>query len=210
MATIYVGPRPVLKGRTASEFSFEEKTHTLSGKVRSAVGVYSHYAFFGSGVLDGAPDNNHVPGTGYHPSGIVLTRRFRGLDTKNPLDNAGDGERVDGARYRPLEYKGIPGAAALNTSSLGHVVRVTDYSMYDNFTFDGVGVAPLAAVGHVRRSVGSVGAPDSFGSFDPYVRKGVGSDALAGASGVYPTDFDNEYGKNRVNEWRGVPSAQAL
>lgn len=210
MATVYVGYRPVLKGRTASEFAFQEKTNTLSGKTRTAVGVYSHYAFFGSGVLDGAPDNNHVPGTGYHPSGLALSRRFLGLDTKNALDGAGDGARVDGARYRPLEYRGLAGAAALRTVSLGHAPRTTDYSMYDNFTFDGVGTEALASAGHARRSIGAVGAPDSFGSFDPYLYKGVGSAALAGASSTYPTGYDSEYGRNRVNEWRGVPSSRAL
>lgn len=210
MATVYVGYRPVLKGRISSEFAFQEKTNTLSGRARTAVGVYSHYALFGSGVLDGAPDNNYVPGSGRHPHGLALSRRFVGLDTKNALDDAGSGARVSGARYRPLEYRGLPGAAALNTVSLGHAPRVTSYSKYDNFIFDGVGAEALASPGHARRSIGAVGAPSSFGAFDPYVYKGVSTAALAGSSTTYPTGYDSEYGRNRVNEWRGAPSSRAL
>lgn len=211
MATFYVGKRPVLRGRRDSDFSFTEKTKTLSGKTRSAVGTYSRYTLFGPGVLTGAPDNDHTPGTGYSPHGLFLTRYFRGLDTKGALDGPGSGARLTGARYRPLEYKGLSVAAALADSSLGHARRVTSYSQYDNFTFDGVTSAEaLKAPGHAIRAIGASGTAASFGYFDPYGYKGTTTQALSGATQAYPTTFDHAYGKNRVNEWRGLPGSKAL
>lgn len=212
MATFYVGHRPVLRGRTGSEFAIQEKTHTLSGRTRSAVGTYSHYALLGPGLLTGAPDNDHTPGTGYHPHGLTLTRRARGLDTKNPLDSPGSGARIDGMRFRPLEYKGLTANSALATSSLGHAPdRDRYYSLYSNDVFDGVTSAVvLDDPGHTIRYVDAEGTANSFGAFSPWVYKGTTTQALSGADGTYPTGYDNDYGKNRVLEWRGVPSSRAL
>lgn len=212
MATFYVGSRPVLRGRTDTDFAFQAKTNTLSGKTRSAVGTYSHYTLFGPGLLTGGPDNSYTPGTGRHPHGLTLTRRFRGLDTLSPLDAPGNGARMTGFRFRPLEYKGLTANSALATSSLGHAPnRGKYYELYSNETFDGVTSAEqLGNPGHVRRAIGAAGTANSFGSFDPHVNKGVTTQPLADASGAYPTTYDNEYGKNRVLEWRGVTSAKAL
>ena len=57
MATYYVGPRPVIKGRD---------TVNMVNPYKGTAGTYSYYPLFAtSHALDGAPDNNHVPGTGY-------------------------------------------------------------------------------------------------------------------------------------------------
>lgn len=209
MATFYVGVRPVLRGRNSNDFSFAEKARTLSGVTRSAVGVYSNYSLFAPGVLTGGPDNNHTPGTGHHPHGIFLTRRYRGLDTLSPLDGPGAGERLDGFRYHPHEYKGLPGSQVL--ASVGHVPRDLYYGLYSNDTFDGVASAEqMTDPGHTRRSIGAAGTAATFGSFDPWVNKGVTTTPLSGTTQTYPTVYNNEYGRNRVNEWQGVPSSRAL
>lgn len=210
MATFYIGIRPVLRGRSSDEFSFAEKTSTLSGKVRSATGVYSNYSLFSPGLLTGAPDSGHDIGDGRHPHGLFLSRRYRGLDTQEPMDGAGGGERLSYHRTKPLEHKGLPGAVVF-PSGYGHTDRVTGYERYDNFKFDGIASAEtLTDPGHAKRAIGDSGTAATFGAFDPHINKGVSAQALAGTSGGVPDGYDNEYGKNRVNEWHGVTASKAL
>lgn len=205
MATFYVGVRPVLRGRQNSDFS---NTFKATAK---RVGTYSHYTLFGPGLLTGAPDNHHNIGTGYAPSGLMLSRRFRGLDTQNPLDAPGLGTRITGMRFGPHLNRAVAGAMAF-PSGYGHAKRANAYSVYNNYTFDGVTSAQqLSDVGHGVRAIGSTGAPASFGSFGPNVWKGVGSgQALANGGQALPSDNTGDYGHNRINEWTGVPSSKAL
>ena len=213
MSTFYVGARPVLRGRDSDEYSNPFVANTLSGTAKPAVGKYSNYFLYGPGLLGGAPDNDHTIGTGYHPHGLQFSRWYRGLDTKFPMDGAGDGARLTYHRTKMHEYKGLTASGALATASLGHLPNrgLYNFEHYDNFTFDGVTSAEqLSDPGHLRRAVDAAGTANSFGSFDPHVYKGITSVPLSGATQTVPTDYDHEYGKNRVNEWRGVPSSKAL
>lgn len=204
MATFYSGPRPVLKGRSSANM-----VHPYKG----TVGTYSFWANWSSDhVLDGAPDNNHVPGTGRHPGNVLLSQIFRGLTLYvHPLSGTfANGAAYDGARFRPMEHKGLAGAKAFPTS-FGHADRVSDYS-YNNNIFDGVTSAEvLTDVGHGRRS-DAEGAPATFGTFIPNEFKGVASAQVFSADygQAIPAGYGNEYGRNRVKEFRGVPSAKAL
>lgn len=189
MATFYVGLRPVLRGRNSSEF-----INVFKGEA----GTYSHYALFGPGLLTDAPDNDHVPGTGYAPGNLTLSRRFTGEDEGSPMDGAGNGVRISGMRFRPLENKAA-GNALVFKSGYG---RDVDWGY---FLFDGVDASEaLADAGHARRSSGGAA---SFGAFDPHAFKGVGDGALDGAG---QEAADRVYGGERVNEWFGVTSAKAL
>lgn len=205
MSTFYVGSRPVLKTRSDT---------TQYNPYKKKYATYSNYAIFDtSHVLDGAPDNNHTPGTGYFPHGLMLTRRFLGLDTMSPMDAAGSGARLSYGRFRPLEFKGLPGAAVFGPG-YGHAIRhnAFTYSHYSNFIFDGVPSADaFANTGHARRGVDATGTAASFGSFDPYVYKGTTIRALNNAGRVKPApDTAGVYGHQHVDEWMGVPSAKAL
>lgn len=205
MATFYRGYRPVLKGRSAAD-----EINPYTGKVA----VYSNWSIFNpSHVLDGAPDEDHVPGTGYHPHDVSLSRQFLGLDPKSPMDGAGGGARLSYGRFHPLEFKGLPGAAVFGPG-YGHTERhnAFTYSLYSNFIFDGVPSADaFANTGHVIRYIGAPGAPNSFGYFNPYVYKGTTPPALANAGRVEPApDTPGVYGHQHVEEWFGVPSARAL
>jgi len=72
MATFYVGPRPVLKGRSTAEMV--NPYTTMTGKSKGT-GTYSFYPLYStSHVLDGAPDNHYVPGTGQHPGNRFFHR----------------------------------------------------------------------------------------------------------------------------------------
>lgn len=207
MATFYVGPRPVLRGRNAVDFVFPEKENTLGGADHS-IGVYSNYSLFAPGVLTGAPDNDHVPGEGRHPSGLALSRRLNGLDTQSPLDDPGSGARLSYHRQRMLEYKGLDAARAFPVGFGQEFDYEGEYS-YNNFIDDGVGAGALDSPGHEPRDDTS-GAPATFGAFGPHENKGVTAQALEGSNQIYPAVLDGAYGRGHVNEWRGVASAKAL
>ena len=77
MATFYVGPRPVLRGVNTNDMvnPYTSMTGEAKGK-----GTYSYYPLYNtSHVLTGAPDNNHVPGTGYAPGDVFMSQIFRGV-----------------------------------------------------------------------------------------------------------------------------------
>jgi len=194
----YNGPRPVLKGRSTANF-----VHPFKG-----VGTYSNWSLYSTDhVLDGAPTTNVSPGAGLYPHDLAMSRWYMGLRTTWPLDNSGGGTRIVGMRYRPLEYKGTDGQGVFS-GSWGHEDRVTSYSFYDQYNFDGVTSSEtMTNVGHARRSSGGAA---TFGAFDPLVYKGV-SPAFDSTYGqAVPAGYDHSYGHNRVGEHRGVPSATAL
>jgi hypothetical protein len=203
MATFYQGTRPVLKGRTTAD-----ETNTFTGEA----GVYSNWSIMNpSHVLDGAPDTAHTPGTGYHPHGLQMTRMFRGLDTQSQvweMATPGAGVRLEGFRYHPLENKAAGNNLAFR-SGFGHADRVTDYSLLDQFD-DTDRQRRLDDPGHAIRYVDAAGTANSFGYFNHYIYKGITTPPLQDTSQAVPDGYDNEYGHNRVMEWQGVTSAQAL
>lgn len=210
MTTFYVGPRPVLKGRNSAEMV--NPYTSMTGKAKGS-GTYSFYPLYStSHVLDGAPDNHFNPGTGDFPGNRFLSQIFNGSTLYvHPLAGTfADGAGYDGARFKPNEFKGLSGAAAF-PSNFGHADRENEYA-HSLYIFDGVTSAnPLSNVGHGQRTEAD-GAPNSFGYFVPAEFNGVTSATVfdTGYGQAYPTGYDNEYGKNRVKEFRGVPSAKAL
>ena len=202
MATFYVGPRPVLKGRS---------TVDMVNVFKGTAGTYSFYPLFAKGLLDGAPDNHHVPGTGRHPGSVLLSQLFTGsalyVGTTPLAGTFADGVGYEGARFKPFEFKGLVGAAAF-PSSFGHADRVSDYS-YNNYIFDGVTSANIfASTGHGPRTEAQ-GAPASFGVFRPNDVHGVTS-ATVFTSGYGQANAESDYGRNKVLEYKGLDSAKAL
>jgi hypothetical protein len=202
MAVFYVGPRKVLKGRN---------TNNMVNPYKGTAGTYSFYPLFSTDhVLDGAPNTNYTPGSGEFPHGLNLSRVFTGLDNAiQPLKSAGGGARIDGMRFRPFENRSTAGAEVFD-NSFGHEIRETEYSYnrrYEHiYKFE-----RMDDPGHALRYTDAAGTADSFGAFGPTLRKGVGDGAFAADFGqIVPAGYDNEYGRNRVNEWRGVASAKAL
>jgi hypothetical protein len=207
MATFYVGPRPVLKGRNSAEMV--NPYSSMTGKAKGS-GTYSFYPLYStSHVLDGAPDRDHVPGTGYHPGNVFLSQIFNGSTLYiHPLSGTfADGAGYEGARFRPMEFKGLAGSAAF-PSGFGHLDRTSDYS-YNNYIFDGVNSADIFAnTGHAPRTEAE-GAPASFGYFRPDEEQGVAS-ARVFTDGYGQANVTGDYGREKVQEWYGVPSAKAL
>lgn len=196
MATYYVGPRPVLKGRTTAD---------MIGP-KGVVGTYSYYPLKGgSHVLDGAPDNNYVPGTGDHPGNVLLSQLFNGSTLyagTTPLAGTfpNGTTTFGGMRFRPSEFKGLTAARALDG---GHVKRTTDYSLYSNYIFDGVTSAEVFAnLGHAERTT-------EYSTYNNYFFDGVASAEVMPA-GYGQANTASEYGRNKVGEYKGVPSAKAL
>jgi hypothetical protein len=113
----------------------------------------------------------------------------------------------EGARYRPLEYRGIAGARALNG---GHAKRSLYYGSYSNFIFDGVAAAEVmpAGYGHGPRTEAQ-GAAASFGLFRPNDVQGVASAKIFTANYGQANDT-TIYGRAHPKEYKGVPSAKAL
>ena len=210
MATFYVGPRPVLRGQNTNDMV--NPYYTLTGKAKGK-GTYSYYPLYNtSQLLRGAPDNAHVPGTGRHPGNVLLSQLFTGSTLytgTTPLAGAfADGTATyEGARYRPLEYRGIAGAKALNG---GHAKRSLYYGLYNNFIFDGVAAAEVMPVGygHGPRTEAQ-GAPASFGLFRPNDVQGVAR------AKIFTTNYGQAntttiYGREHPKEYKGVPSGKAL
>lgn len=204
MATFYVGPRPVLKG---------QNTKDMVNPYKGTAGTYSYYPLYStSHVLDGAPDNHFAPGTGQFPGNRFLSQLFNGTTLYvHPLSGSfPDGSATyDGARFRPKEFKGLSGAAAF-PSGFGHADRVTSYSLYSNYIFDGVAAAEVFAsgYGHGPRTEAQ-GAPSSYGIFRPTEEQGVPS-AKVFTAGYGQANVTGDYGREKVQEWYGVPSAKAL
>lgn len=202
MATFYSGYRPVLRGRDVDNF-----IHFTKNKA----GTYSYWELQdqGSKLLAGFPDNEYVLGTRKHAR--ILEYIYSGKAHVAPMarqgGNSSGSARQSGGRFRPMEYKGLTGSAALGNA--GHAVRELYYSKYSNLVFDGIPAADaLANSGHARRFTASYG-----GAFDPYAYKGVPSAlAMPGTVGqaLPATAMTSNYGHNKVNEWRGVPSSKAL
>lgn len=208
MATFYVGPRPVLKGRSSADMV--NPYTSMTGKAKGT-GTYSYYPLYStSHVLDGAPDRHVAPGTGEFPGNRFLSQIFNGSTLYvHPLSGTfADGTATyDGARFRPKEFKGLAGAAAF-PAGFGHADRVSDYS-YNNYIFDGVTSANVfASTGHGPRTEAQ-GAPSSFGVFRPNEVQGVTSAAVF-TNGYGQANVTSEYGREKVQEWYGVPSAKAL
>jgi hypothetical protein len=200
MATAYIGVRPILKGRNA-----KDNINTGTG----AVEVYSNWSLMNSShVLDGFPDRNVALGTQTRLSApTMLEYMFSGKAWTYPMAGAGGGTRLSYHRTKPLEYKGLAGSAIFQ-SGYGHIDRVTSYSLDPPFEFSGLASAEaLKAPGHAVRYTAAYG-----GASNPLVWKGVASaKAMPGTVGkTLPVSYDYDYGFNRVNEWRGVPSAKAL
>lgn len=201
MATFYVGPRPVLRGRSTAD---------MVNPWKGSAGTYSFYPLFAKGVLDGAPDNHYVPGTGRHPGNVLLSQLFNGSTLYvHPLSGSfKDGSGYEGARWRPLEHKGLSTAKAFS-GSYGHAIdRENDYALYSNYKFDGVAAANVFAsgYGHAPRATGG---PSSFELFRPDEFSGVAS-ATVFTSGYGQANDTSEYGRYKVLEYKGVASAKAL
>ena len=196
MATSYVGPRPVLRGRN---------TNDMVNPFKGTAGTYSFYPLFAPGLLTGAPDNHHVPGTGDHPGNVLLSQLFNGTslyDSTTPLAGVfADGTTTfGGMRFRPSEYKGLSTSKALDG---GHAKRTTDYSLYSNYFFDGVASAEVFAnIGHAARTT-------DYSLYDNYTFDGVASAEVMPA-GYGQANTASEYGRNKVGEYKGVPSAKVL
>lgn len=209
MATFYVGPRPVLKGRTTAGMV---NPYTSMTGIAKGTGTYSFYPLYStSHVLDGAPDNHFDPGTGQFPGNRFLSQVFNGTTLYiHPLSGTfQNGAGYDGARFKPQEFKGLAGASAF-PSTFGHAYnRVNDYALYDNYIFDGVPSADIFAnTGHAQRTEAE-GAPSSFGFFQPNEFKGVPSTVVF-TSGYGQANTTGDYGREKVKEFNGVASAKAL
>lgn len=195
MATFYVGPRPVLRGRN---------TNDMVNPFKGTAGTYSFYPLFAPGVLTGGPDNHHVPGTGYHPGNVFLSQVFNGTNLYiYPLAGTfADGAGYDGARFKPKEYKGVSGVFS---SGYGHASdKSRPYALYSNYIFDGVAAANAFAsgYGHAKRTT-------DYSLYNNYIFDGVASTNVFPA-GYGQANTSSEYGRNKVKEWAGVASARAL
>jgi len=198
---IYVGPRPVLPQQDSTEF-----VHPLRG-----VGNYTNYALYSTTHLfDGAPLEDHEPGDGRHPGNITLSRWYRGLDPAGePMEDPGEGTRLENHRYRPTMYRGL---AEVFHDNFGHPDRVTSYSLYERWSFKGVPEAdPLETdeLGHPVRGVDGEGTANSFGRFNPmnYGARAAMPTPMEDPGQPLPEGYDNPYGHNKVKEWQGISKA---
>lgn len=196
MAT-YTGLRPIRPQKNSSD-----AVHPTRGE-----GVYSYWDIFNSTqLLEDMPIDNHLPGTGYSPHNLQMSYWYRGLGFQQyPLTAPGLGDRIDGMRYRPWEYKGTDGQGVFS-GTWGHANRVTDYSQWDRYD-DSERITHLKSTsGHGIRLIGDSGVANSFGRFQNWIYKGVEPTLNDPGQSGEPSD----YGHYDALEWKGVPSAKAL
>jgi hypothetical protein len=206
MALYYQGSRPVLRGRNSND-----NVNPYTGKA----GVYSNYSIFNtSQILDGAPNHNHVPGTGRFPYDLQMSRYFTGLeDRTQPLDDPGKGPELTWyVKYSEVITRQGEGAQDI-FDDYGHEDRVTSYSLWEPWTYRGVTDTPLrdAGFGHVERGVDAPGTANSFGTLGLFVYHGTSARPLDDpgvALANKPTGNDHAF--QRINEHKGVPSSRAL
>jgi len=206
MATSYVGPRPILSGQNTNEMV--NPYTTITGKAKGK-GTYTYYPLYStSQILRGAPDRSHEIGTGYFPGDVFMSQIFKGsVFYIHPLS----GDFLDGygfGRFNPDLHKGLAGAVAF-PSTFGHAERENAYKVRQ-YTFKGVASAKqLDDAGHPYGRTDANGAPATFGFFQPDIFKGVASAQVMPATFGESYDTDT-YGRQRVQEWHGLPSAKAL
>jgi hypothetical protein len=206
MAVFYQGPRPVLRGKTAAD-----DVNPYTGER----GVYSNWSIFNpSQILDGAPNSDHVPGTGRAPYGLQMSRWYTGLDNAvQPLDDPGNGPAL--SWWTPLAtLTAKQGNDAQDIFyNFGHAKRTTTYSLWENWIYRGVNQAGIqtSSYGHVQRRFNTNGTANWFGTTDPYQYHGASKQLLENP-GVARADkpVGNDHGFQDVNEWKGVPSTRAL
>jgi hypothetical protein len=208
MTTFYVGPRPVLRGANSNDMV--NPYTTMTGRVKGT-GTYSHYPLYNtSQILTGAPDRNHVPGTGYHPGDVFMSQLFNGTTLYiHPLsgDFANGTATYGGVRFRPMEYKGLL-AVRVFSSGFGHPERENEYKVRQ-YSFKGIDAAnALSDPGHAPRTEAQ-GAPNTFGVFRPNEVQGVESAEIF-TEGYGQENVAGDYGRYKVQEWKGVASSKAL
>ena len=209
MAVFYTGYRNVTKGRSWNV------VHPYKG----TVATYSNYQLWNeSNVLDGAPNTDHVPGTGLKPGNAGLSRQYLGLWESHPMDNPGTSTLV---AFDPLTYKGLPGAGPLR-GSFGYTYVWSNadrknWAGHSDLLFSGLDSAQTISgtFGHaagtlVYSSVDTLGNDLEFDG----VGTPTGFDATYGitdqASFYNDANNPDTYGRTKTNEWKGVPSAQIL
>lgn len=204
MAITYSGSRPVVAGRSTSDF-----VHPYKG-----LGTYSNWSIFaGNGPLSGMPENeDHVPGTGRHPHDVQMTRRFLGTDfDSKPMEDPGRGAELTW-HHKITDVWAKQGEGAQDVfSDFGHEDRVTSYSLWNSWIYRGTTPAPLRDPGHEVRGLNDEGTANWFGAKTPWIYKGVTPTPLNDAGTTIddkPAGLDSAFQK--VNEWKGVPSARAL
>lgn len=202
MATFYHGYRNVTKGRNAND-NINPYTHKVE--------KYSNWSIFNpSHVLDGAPNQNVVPGAGKFPHDIHMERVFTGLENAiQPIKNAGSGPRIEGMRYRPLENKAA-GNNKVFKSVYGHapgtpVIPGGQLYWYSNLIYLGIPPRPLTITHHLVAATFEHFGPNDPGS------KNVGKDPVENPGNTRVFDQTNDaYAHQRVLEWKGVTSARAI
>lgn len=205
MAIFYTGYRPVTKGKNANDAA-----HPIKG-----VGEYSNYDLHNtSHILDGAPQNDHVPGTGYHPGDYFLTSVMLGtfLNYHAPLDDPGEGPELDWYTLGVdlLTKRGQDGQHAFGGEDFGHEAgRDSEYS-YGYLAHARTDYKFLQEAGHELRDLDAEGTANTYGRHNPHINKGVTHVFVDGDVGHEIPEGNDGYGHNKINEWFGLPSSRAL
>lgn len=188
MASFYSGYRPILKGRDANlEFN------TYTGKL----GTYSNWDLMDpSHAFDGAPDKNHIPGSGPYGEGdLFLSKTFDGTFTqlyKSSLMHPHNLTQNDFyGRYITELFRGVYSSQVFK-AGYGHVKSggpLAAYALFSNYTYYGLSedqALQTSTLGHIERypndfassqTLGLFSQPTgtarTFGAFEPYIYKGV-------------------------------------
>lgn len=199
----YTGKRPILPQRDSTQ------VNPVTGETEESNYSYSEGKNLSGQVFADIPD--HEPGTGYYPGDVAMTRRFLGQDTQNELDDPGEG--ADTSYLGHVTWPNpVPGAEVMGDP--GHELgRDNPYARHTNFephqgvpstdkTLDG---------GHPVRYEWDEDVPTGGGATQPLEYHGVTEQPLDDSGREKPeVNAEGIYGHQRVNEWKGVPSAKVL
>lgn len=216
--------RPVLPGQNTNDWR-----HNVTGEL----GVYSNWSLQSSThLLQDAPLRDHVPGTGYHPNGILLTQMFLGDHKYTPMELAkfSHGGQKWSATFsltqpwllhKPWEYNGV---AKVFSGEWGYDYvadprnperRFFTFSRHSNWWFYGVDSADATFDGRPRRYWDSEDLPAYARLHEPWIYKGISDRAVEDPGEALGVKFaraetSNEFAHQRTKVWQGVTSAKAL
>jgi hypothetical protein len=216
---VYVGHRPVLPGQNSNNWR-----HNVTGEL----GVYSNWSLQSSThLLEDMPIRDHVPGTGYHPHGVLLTQMFLGTHSYFPMELARfshGGQDAPYLRHAHWEFHGVDSAEVFHSGEWGYDYvadprdpdrRVFTFSRHSNLWFYGVPSADSTFDGRPFRAWDDPDLPSFATRHAPYEYKGVGDDRIEDPGEPLSVKYaraetSNEHAHQRTQEWFGVASAKAL
>lgn len=183
----------------------EQNVNDLVNPYKEGAPKYSYWVnYTQTQLLEDAPLEDHTPGEGRHPGDYAMSRWFTGKDdASQPLNDPQHPEIAEAGRsFKPWEYKGLD---EIFHDDYGHADdEEGPYATWSNWKFSGLDELQALDDPGANKVTAA-----TFGAFHPWEHesRAVSDGVLKDGGMDIPEGYDHPYGRNRVNEWRGVVRA---